>query len=75
MPWCIDMTLDLCYFIEPEIEIIDLTKIKEKRRSTRKRKKTDRFNYDERILTKKKLRRSTRKRKKPDFFNYDERVK
>ena len=48
MPWCIDMTLDQCYFIEPEIEIIDLTK--KLRRSTRKRKKPDFFNYDERVL-------------------------
>ena len=47
MPWIVDMILNISYFIEPENEIIDLTK--KLRRSTRKRKKTDFFNYDERV--------------------------
>tara|TARA_B100000902_G_C27065835_1_gene791489 strand:- start:616 stop:822 length:207 start_codon:yes stop_codon:yes gene_type:complete len=66
MPWIVDMILDVSYFIEPENEIIDLTE-KKLRRSTRKRKKTDFFNYDERVL-----RRSKRKTFKPHFFSYDD---
>ena len=51
MPWVVDMIKKESYFIEPQHEIIDLTQ-KKLRRSTRKRKKTNFFNYDERVIVK-----------------------